>query len=176
VPSHHEEVNIMAQATTPIPRTVGHQRRTIVIAIAIAVAAAAVISALVVNRDTPSSGVGTVSSALTEAEASDIAAGYFAGYNDGDYTMFSEHFDAAMKGAITEDVFTTWHEQTSPLLGAHVVTTNTELVGAETPDHVSWVFTADFAEEQDVIVRLTFPTDGTTIAGAHISSEKLGTR
>jgi hypothetical protein len=164
----------MAQISTPVPGTFGRTRRTAAVAVALTIAAV-VAAALWASRGAPSDS-GGLASALTDREASDIAAGYFRGYNDGDYVAFSQHFDAAMKDTITEDVFTAWHRQTFPLLGAHVATTDVERVAAQTARHITWMFTADFAEEQDVVVRLTFPSDGTQIAGAHVLSDKLGTR
>lgn len=87
---------------------------------------------------------GEVTSVLTEAEAVEIAENALAGFNTGDYALWSRDWDDVLKGAISEDAFLEYREQALDITGQYQSILSVEMTPSPQEGSVRWVFTCQF--------------------------------
>ncbi len=106
--------------------------------------------------------------------ADGMTEGVLQGLNEGDYTKFSEHFDSAMKGALTEGAFLQMESAFRSVIGEY---TSKEFLRAErSGEYIATIYKANFTDEPaGVTVRAVFSeVNGTAyVTGLWFDSPKL---
>jgi hypothetical protein len=95
-----------------------------------------------------------------------------AGFNSGDYSVFSRDFDAAMLKAIDEKGFSNLQNQITPKLGKYLsrTATSVEQIG----DFYRVTYRASFEQDANATVLITFEKDAPhKVAGLFYKSDKL---
>jgi hypothetical protein len=109
------------------------------------------------------------SAAVNEQEASAMAEDLLAGFNAGDYAVFSRDWSPALKAGITEPGFAAFRDELMDTNGAFESISNVTLTEADTPGHVKYVFATEF-DEGPVTVTITLQRDRDQIEGIFMES------
>ena len=103
---------------------------------------------------------------LSESSATEIAENALVALSDGDYKAYTRDFGFMMKSVVTEEVFTSLHQEASQNLGKFVSIDKVEKMPAETEGFDRWEFTCTF-EKSKMRLALVFKQDGDKVEGLH---------
>lgn len=106
----------------------------------------------------------TLSSALTEEQAAEIATSAMEAFNAGDYAGWSRDWSAAMKGAIGEEDFLAYREQVLAQLGEFQSIESITLAPGSSNGFVRWVAVTKF-ENGRMQFGFGFEEDGREVTG-----------
>jgi len=104
---------------------------------------------------------------VTSAEATAIAQAALAGYNSGDYGLFTTRWSESMRAGVTEPAFQAFRTQKMEEAGRFLSILDVKLTAAQTPGHVRYAFRCAFERREQVLVHV-YPEGGDEIVGAHL--------
>ncbi len=96
--------------------------------------------------------------------------------NSGNYSVFSEDFDSAMKNALPEEKFPALISQIEGKIGKYVPNSKQFVKAYKTGKFINVVYNAKFTNETSVEVRIVFSEGGGNrkVSGIWFNSPKLG--
>lgn len=141
-----------------------HVSRITLIAIVLTIVVVVLAACTALNRQESASPQGSLNSALTVEEATEMAENAMTGFAEGNYAIWSRDWTEAMKSAIKESDFLSYREQVLADYGTYQSIASIEKQPGVNKGYVRWSVVANF-EKGQMRFNFGFKEDGKLIEG-----------
>jgi hypothetical protein len=141
-----------------------HVSRITLIAIVLTVVVVVVAACAALNSQDAASSQGSLNSALTVEEATEMVENAMTGFAEGNYAAWSRDWTDAMKGAVKESDFLSYREQVIANYGVYQSIAGIEKQPGVNEGYVRWSAIANF-EKGQIRFNFGFKEDGKLIEG-----------